>query len=263
MCDAGWGRPGVHPCRGSKGQPARRAGHRRQMRDPGEPVVHVRYRAESDGIRQRSPDIQFSNRDLTGDAGEDNGLTRAWLSSSLQISPGEQIQFLRMFLLRDLPFSAEAVEKTIASMPVFAAGEPLIQPGLSVGATARGGCSADLSSWFDRRRQKRSSPPHCVSIAVTVARFARRIASSLDPSATITRGARPRARQCSRSDARQRRNAVGRPAVTMPMVVIDRCERMAVRRGHGRPRCGCGYCSSPAGRRMSLTVETSNRLKSE
>lgn len=40
-------------------------------------------------------------------------------------------------------------------------------------------------------------------------------------------------------------------------------ERMAVRRGHGCPRCGCGYCSLPAGRRMSLAVETSNRLKSE
>jgi beta-lactamase class D len=73
-------------------------------------------------LQQYADNIQFGNRDLTGDAGEDNGLTQAWLSSSLQISPGEQIQFLRMLLLRDLPFSAEAVEKTIASMPVFAAG---------------------------------------------------------------------------------------------------------------------------------------------
>jgi len=73
-------------------------------------------------LQQYVDNIHFGNRDLTGDAGEDNGLTQAWLSSSLQISPGEQIQFVRMLLLRDLLFSAEAVEKTIASMPVFPAG---------------------------------------------------------------------------------------------------------------------------------------------
>ena len=72
-------------------------------------------------LQQYVDNINFGNRDLTGDAGEDNGLTQAWLSSSLQISPGEQLQFLRMLILRDLPFSAEAVEKTIASMPVFPA----------------------------------------------------------------------------------------------------------------------------------------------
>jgi beta-lactamase class D len=72
-------------------------------------------------LQQYVDNMYFGNRDLTGDAGENNGLTQAWLSSSLQISPGEQIQFLRMLLLRDLPFSAEAVEETIASMPVFPA----------------------------------------------------------------------------------------------------------------------------------------------
>jgi beta-lactamase class D len=72
-------------------------------------------------LQQYVDNIHFGNRDLTGDAGKDNGLTQAWLSSSLQISPGEHIQFLRMLILRDLPFSAEAVEKTMASMPVFSA----------------------------------------------------------------------------------------------------------------------------------------------
>jgi beta-lactamase class D len=73
-------------------------------------------------LQQYVDNIQFGNRDLTGDAGEDNGLTQAWLSSSLEISPGELLHFLRMLVLRDLPFSAEAVEKTMGSMPVFTAG---------------------------------------------------------------------------------------------------------------------------------------------
>jgi beta-lactamase class D len=73
-------------------------------------------------LQQYVDNIHFGNRDLTGDTGEDNGLTQAWLSSSLQISPGELLHFLRMLVLRDMPFSAEAVEKTMGSMPVFAAG---------------------------------------------------------------------------------------------------------------------------------------------
>ncbi len=52
-------------------------------------------------LQQYVDNIYFGNRDLAGDAGKNNGLTQAWLPSSLQISPGE---------------------KTIASMPVFPAG---------------------------------------------------------------------------------------------------------------------------------------------
>jgi beta-lactamase class D len=72
-------------------------------------------------LQQYVDNINFGNRDLSGEAGADNGFAQAWLSSSLQISPGEQVHFLRMLLLRDMPFSAEAVEKTMASMPVFPA----------------------------------------------------------------------------------------------------------------------------------------------
>lgn len=61
----------------------------------------------------------YSNRNIRGDTGKNNGLTYAWLSSSLQISPVEQIGFLRRLLKRELPVSAKAYDMTLAVMPTF------------------------------------------------------------------------------------------------------------------------------------------------
>jgi len=53
----------------------------------------------------------YGNADLSGDPGRDNGLTRAWLGSSLRISPREQLAFLSRLVNRTLPVSAEAMER--------------------------------------------------------------------------------------------------------------------------------------------------------
>jgi beta-lactamase class D len=71
-----------------------------------------RFRRYVDGFR-------YGNRDLSGDRGKANGLTHAWLSSSLQISPVEKIEFLRRLLKRELPVSPWAYEKTFEIMPSF------------------------------------------------------------------------------------------------------------------------------------------------
>jgi beta-lactamase class D len=42
--------------------------------------------------------LDYGNRDLSGEPGRRNGLTHAWLSASLAISPAEQIAFLRHLL---------------------------------------------------------------------------------------------------------------------------------------------------------------------
>jgi len=63
--------------------------------------------------------FQYGNRDIGGDKAKGNGLTHAWLSSSLQISPVEQIGFLSKLLRRELPVSAKAQEMTVAIMPTF------------------------------------------------------------------------------------------------------------------------------------------------
>jgi beta-lactamase class D len=57
-------------------------------------------------------EFQYGNQDVTGDPGKNNGLTNAWLSSSLQISPQEQIEFLEKAVTLKLPVSQKAVNLT-------------------------------------------------------------------------------------------------------------------------------------------------------
>lgn len=57
--------------------------------------------------------FDYGNRDVSGDAGKANGLTNAWLSSSLQIAPAEQIGFLTRMLEGELPVSDDAVARTV------------------------------------------------------------------------------------------------------------------------------------------------------
>ncbi|MEN2976766.1 class D beta-lactamase (plasmid) [Tistrella bauzanensis] len=52
--------------------------------------------------------FRYGNADMSGDAGADNGLDRAWIGSSLTISPREQVAFLADLVKGRLPVSAEA-----------------------------------------------------------------------------------------------------------------------------------------------------------
>lgn len=63
--------------------------------------------------------FDYGNRDLSGDRGENNGLTRAWLSSSLKISPLEQVGFFRRLVERKLPVSESTFDKVFATVEVF------------------------------------------------------------------------------------------------------------------------------------------------
>jgi beta-lactamase class D len=56
--------------------------------------------------------FSYGNQDLSGDRGQDNGLTRAWLTSSLQISPLEELEFLHRLVTRQLAVSARAYDMT-------------------------------------------------------------------------------------------------------------------------------------------------------
>lgn len=56
--------------------------------------------------------FNYGNQDVPGDKGKDNGLTDSWLSSSLEISPEEQVVFLQKFLDNKLPVSLKAHEMT-------------------------------------------------------------------------------------------------------------------------------------------------------
>ena len=55
--------------------------------------------------------FKYGNADLSGDAGFDNGLERAWIASSLEVSPREQVAFLRGLVNGTLAVGPEALEK--------------------------------------------------------------------------------------------------------------------------------------------------------
>lgn len=61
--------------------------------------------------------FSYGNKDLSG------GLTQAWLGSSLEISPREQVTFLIRLLNHDLGVGDDACTKTIAIIPQFSAGK--------------------------------------------------------------------------------------------------------------------------------------------
>lgn len=60
----------------------------------------------------------YGNRDLTGNPGKNDGLTHAWLMSSLTVSPDEQVAFLRRMLAHRL-VSAKAHALTESILPAF------------------------------------------------------------------------------------------------------------------------------------------------
>jgi beta-lactamase class D/beta-lactamase regulating signal transducer with metallopeptidase domain len=56
--------------------------------------------------------FKYGNQDVSGDPGKDNGMTLSWVSSSLTISPAEQVTFLRKVVNRQLPLSPHSYDMT-------------------------------------------------------------------------------------------------------------------------------------------------------
>lgn len=61
-------------------------------------------------LRDYADAFGYGNGDMTGDPGKDNGLERAWIASSLKISPREQVAFLAKLVNHELPVSADAMD---------------------------------------------------------------------------------------------------------------------------------------------------------
>lgn len=92
--------------------------------------------------------LNYGNRDLTGDPGMNNGLTNAWLSSSLQISPVEQAAFLRRMLDHKLPVAPAAVDQAMAIMPTFTTGGWTVRGKTGTGFQPRPGGGVDRDRQF-------------------------------------------------------------------------------------------------------------------
>lgn len=98
-------------------------------------------------LEQRTSALGFGNADFSGDPGEDNGLERAWIASSMMVSAREQALFLTGLLNRTLPLSESAQAQAEALLPALEAGEGWTLTGKTGGAYPR---LADGS--FDRSR---------------------------------------------------------------------------------------------------------------
>jgi beta-lactamase class D len=127
-----------------------------------------------DKVKDYLARFDFGNRDMSG------GLTKAWLESSLQISPDEALRFWERFWREQLPVSKHAFEmtKTITLVDTSPAGWTLhgktgsgdipspgsgkdsgLRLGWYVGHVARGGRSyVFVSSYSDRVPSADSNP---------------------------------------------------------------------------------------------------------
>ena len=72
-------------------------------------ITHV---MGAQSLTRYAQDFGYGNADFSGDPGFDNGLERAWVASSLKVSPHEQAIFLRALLIGTLPVRSSAMERT-------------------------------------------------------------------------------------------------------------------------------------------------------
>jgi beta-lactamase class D len=63
-----------------------------------------------DTLERQAAAFGYGNADFSGDPGRDNGLERAWISSSLTISPLEQAVFVHKLVSYELPVGRRAVD---------------------------------------------------------------------------------------------------------------------------------------------------------
>ena len=96
--------------------------------------------------------FHYGNEDLSGNPGKSDGLTQAWLSSSLKITPLEQTTFLEKLVRRELPIAPRAYDMTsqITRVAVLANGWD-IHGKTGTGSPARPDGTVDQSrevGWF-------------------------------------------------------------------------------------------------------------------
>jgi len=82
--------------------------------------------------------FDYGNKDVSGNPGKNDGLTEAWLSSSLQISPVEEARFVHKMLTGNLPVSKDAVTKTMAIVPSWTLADGIVVHGKTGTGVPRG-----------------------------------------------------------------------------------------------------------------------------
>ena len=72
-------------------------------------------------VEQYAADFGFGNADFSGNSGKSDGLDYAWISSSLEVSPQEQVAFIRRLINRDLPVAVDVFDKVYQSVDTWPA----------------------------------------------------------------------------------------------------------------------------------------------
>ncbi|MES1978350.1 MAG: class D beta-lactamase [Pseudomonadota bacterium] len=85
----------------------------------------ITHKLGTQKLTQYAKDFGYGNADFSGDPGKNNGLERAWIISSLKISPIEQTVFLRRLVNRQLqvtPRAFDMVGRIVETLPAAAGG---------------------------------------------------------------------------------------------------------------------------------------------
>ncbi|UJW85141.1 class D beta-lactamase [Devosia sp. SL43] len=70
----------------------------------------------ADTLTRYARAFDYGNADFSGDPGADNGLERSWISSSLKLTPRQQLTFMTRLATGQLPVSTHAMQTTLAIM---------------------------------------------------------------------------------------------------------------------------------------------------
>lgn len=88
-------------------------------------------------LKKYATDFDYGNADFAGDAGLNNALERAWISSSLKIAPIEQVTFLRNLINRRLPVKPDAIDMTLTIIEASATSDGWVVAGKTGAAFPR------------------------------------------------------------------------------------------------------------------------------
>lgn len=100
-----------------------------------------------DRIQRYLVSFDYGNKDFSGNPQRNDGLTNAWLESSLKISPAEQVVFLKKLILRNLEVTKSAIQSTLDNMFLMESDK-----GTKIYGKTGAGFSSDRSlqnGWFE------------------------------------------------------------------------------------------------------------------
>lgn len=131
---------------------------REEWKQPTDPTAWLRYSVVwysqqithalgAERLGRYAEAFDYGNADFSGDPGKDNGLDRAWIASSLQVSPREEVAFLAKLVTGTLPVSQRAMEMTRATVETRPAGD-----GWTVHGKTGAGASKDASGHIVKGR---------------------------------------------------------------------------------------------------------------